>query len=93
MNDFVFRGKLSMNGITTPQHTIIEPIHLKLDLKRALPPHHLDIYYELEGQLHKVKVNLMPTDLKVVMAVMRENLTESGHMPPYSSLYNFIFSE
>ena len=70
-----------MNGTPEPQHTIIEPISLKLDLKRALPPHLGEVHYQLEGHLHKVMVNLLQTDLKVLMTVLRENLTEQGHLP------------
>lgn len=78
-----FSGKLNMSGQVMTDHVIVDPIHLKLDLKRALPPHRDDIHYDLVAQMHKVKVNLLQTDLKVIMAVLRENLSEEGHMPTF----------
>lgn len=71
-----------MNGNTEPQHTIIEPISLQIDLRRALPPYRSDIYYELGGHLQTVHVSLVQTDLKVLVAVMMENMTETGNLPP-----------
>lgn len=92
-----------MNGNVEPASTIIKPINLKLDLKRALPPHHTDIHYDLCGQLATIKVSfpvrvhcclefhfmefsimqvqLTEKDLKVMMAVLKENMTEISTKP------------
>ena len=45
-----------MNGHIDQIHAIVEPISLSLDLKRALPPLHTDLGYDISGRLHIVKV-------------------------------------
>ncbi len=52
----VFRGKLNLNGNMELVHPIVEPISLRLDMKRALPPHRTDLHYDIFGKLHIVKV-------------------------------------
>jgi vacuolar protein sorting-associated protein 13A/C len=89
----VLRGKLSLTGNVEYAHTIIEPINLKLDIKRALPPVHTDTAYEIGGKLHTVRMHLTQQDLKVLMATIRENGTETRlhvekiDMEDYSSPY------
>ncbi len=53
---FFFRGKLNLNGNMELVHPIVEPINLRLDMKRALPPHRTDLHYDVFGKLHIVKV-------------------------------------
>ena len=56
---FSFRGKLNLNGNMELVHPIVEPISLRLDLKRALPPHRTDLHYDIYGKLHIVKVSVL----------------------------------
>ena len=53
---FFSRGKLNLNGNMELVHPIVEPINLRLDMKRALPPHRTDLHYDIFGKLHIVKV-------------------------------------
>ena len=40
-------------------HTLIEPINFSLLLKRALPPHWIDLHYDLLGKLKNIKVRIV----------------------------------
>ena len=57
VNCAFYRGKLNLNGNMELVHPIVEPISLRLDMKRALPPHRTDLHYDIFGKLHIVKVS------------------------------------
>lgn len=72
----IMRGKLNLNENVEHVHTLVEPINLSVDLRRALPPHRMDLHYDIEGRLKNIRVQLTELDLRVVLAVLRDNFLE-----------------
>ena len=50
------RGKLAMTGQYDVVNHIIEPLNVKLDVNRSLPPHHTDIGYDLTTHMEVLQV-------------------------------------
>ena len=45
-----------MNGQFELINHLVEPFNMKLDIKRALPPQHADVGYEITAQMQSVQV-------------------------------------
>jgi hypothetical protein len=86
----LYRGKLLMSGNPLPEHVILQPISLQLQFERALPPNHSDEYYILKGYLDKLNIALLQTDLKVIMGVLTQNLTEQGSLTFTNGKYKIL---
>ncbi|CAH1799951.1 unnamed protein product [Owenia fusiformis] len=82
----ITRAVLSMGGKVEPVHTIVEPIRMRVDVKRAIKPVIVETGIDISGSLQEIKVNLTQQDLKIVMATLRENLSDgSPQLKPESN--------
>lgn len=71
------RALILLDGSTQPQESILEPMKLNLDIKRALTLFNRNVMeYEIRGTVDLVKVNIGQRDLSTIIAIFKENLEE-----------------
>ncbi|KAL1474073.1 hypothetical protein MTO96_021594 [Rhipicephalus appendiculatus] len=71
------RAIILLDGSTQPQESILEPMKLNIDIKRALTLFNRNVMeYEIRGTVDLVKVNIGQRDLSTIIAIFRENLEE-----------------
>lgn len=71
------RAIVLLDGSTQPQESILEPMRLSLDIKRALTLFNRNIMeYEVRGTMDLVKVNIGQKDLSTIFAIFKENFEE-----------------
>ncbi|KAH7948519.1 hypothetical protein HPB52_024076 [Rhipicephalus sanguineus] len=73
------RAIILLDGSTQPQESILEPVKLNIDIKRALTLFNRNFMeYEIRGAVDLVKVNIGQRDLSTIIAIFKENLEERG---------------
>ncbi|XP_077487985.1 intermembrane lipid transfer protein VPS13A-like isoform X2 [Amblyomma americanum] len=71
------RAIILLDGSTQPQESILEPMKLNLDIKRALTLFNRNVMeYEVRGTMDLVKVNIGQKDLSTIFAIFKENFEE-----------------
>ncbi|XP_067142942.1 intermembrane lipid transfer protein VPS13A-like isoform X2 [Centruroides vittatus] len=75
------RAIILLDGNMENQEAILEPMKLRLDIKRSLPPYHRDIlFYDIRGSMDVIKMSIGQRDLSTLIAVYNENFSE-GDLP------------
>lgn len=81
------RAIILLDGTMENQEAILEPMKLRLDIKRSLPPYHKDILlYDIRGSMDSIKVSIGQRDLSTLIAVYNENFSEGDLPEIYKSL-------
>ena len=76
------RAQLSLEEetITILSH-VLDPITFQVDLRLILEPELADVQTDISAKLDRVKGSVSQKDLRVIMGVLRENLTEGAPQP------------
>ncbi|UYV63293.1 hypothetical protein LAZ67_2003680 [Cordylochernes scorpioides] len=71
------RALILLDGTTQTQEAILEPMKLRLDIKRTVPPLvGRDVLYDISGSMDVIQINIGQRDLATILAVVRENFSE-----------------
>ncbi|KAG1650405.1 Vacuolar protein sorting-associated protein 13C [Nymphon striatum] len=80
------RAVIMINGAMETQESILEPVKLRIDIKRAIMPFQHDVLlYDIQGSLDVIKINIGQRDLGTILAIYKENFYEgqfSDSRPP-----------
>ncbi|XP_033739373.1 vacuolar protein sorting-associated protein 13C-like [Pecten maximus] len=75
----ISKGKLLEDNATfVVLHHLVEPVNFTASFSLALAPFVADIVYDVSGELNLVKVNMLETDMKLVMDIMKQNFGEGA---------------
>ena len=77
-----FRAKLSQedDSYIILSH-VLDPLTFQMDLRLILEPELSDVQTDITAKLDKVKGSVSQRDLQVLLAILRENLSEGAPQP------------
>lgn len=52
-----FRAKLTEDNAVEKVHTLLQPTHMSIHMKRAVVPVYVDVLREISGKLEMIKVS------------------------------------